>query len=493
MAFLVVFTRVALLAWVYPEAERLYNGDSWLYEQYALSMLDTGEYLAQGYGTRDTNRFADMIRPPGLPVLLAAVYGVVGAQWGPWAMLLPSLAGNLAVLAIIWLFLRRMGLAHRWSYMLIFVLDPVWIMYSKELITEPYFTPLLLGSVYFAVIVVLRHRSVFSSEGDFTGGIPRWVGARGNGVLLGLSGLLLGVATLFKPITFFAPWLAVVLIPLAIWVRRSWDRTPRALAPSAGEVSALAPSAGPSKTSFVSDMRALIPALTIFLLLAQLPVAAWQLRNYAAHETFAFTAIAADNMMTGHAAFVVSATQGITHTQAITQIRAEYQRRNPEEDSYTFAMQSDAKMAIAREILEEHPWHYTVVVLRGMVTTLADPGRLVMERTFGGNDRRIGLTETLARDGLRGTVVRLVREQPTQALYYVGYISWLILLSACSVVGAWSLWRRNPALALILVAVLLYVLVLGSVGGYARFRMYVLPFLVLMAAAAFPCAEKSKV
>jgi hypothetical protein len=59
----------------------------------------------------------------------------------------------------------------------------------------------------------------------------------------------------------------------------------------------------------------------------------------------------------------------------------------------------------------------------------------------------------------------------------------LLVLSGLALAGAWTLLRRNPALGVMLIAVVLYLLVLGSIGGYARFRMYVLPVMVLFVAA----------
>jgi 4-amino-4-deoxy-L-arabinose transferase-like glycosyltransferase len=83
---LVLLTRLGMVWYVYPDVERIYNGDSHLYEQYAMSMLETGTYLADGYGTAGSDPFADMIRPPGLPVVIALVYGVFGVVVGPWVV-----------------------------------------------------------------------------------------------------------------------------------------------------------------------------------------------------------------------------------------------------------------------------------------------------------------------------------------------------------------------------------------------------------------------
>src|SRR5690606_16094996 len=89
----------------------------------------------------------------------------------------------------------------------IFVFDPAWIMYSKEILTEPFFVPLILAGLYFGIIALAR----LSNE-DLPGDGELNIHRYGVHQLMVLSGLFFGLATLFKPITLYAPIAGTVLI-----------------------------------------------------------------------------------------------------------------------------------------------------------------------------------------------------------------------------------------------------------------------------------------
>jgi len=152
----------------------------------------------------------------------------------------------------------------------------------------------------------------------------------------------------------------------------------------------------------------------------------------------------------------------------------------------TFAGEEEAKRTLAREILAENRLLYVRTIVRGMVVTLMDPGRLVFTRTFREPDNaKIGLTNTLSREGLLGTVRILLREDPVLVVYAVAYMLFLGVFAMGSLVGAWWLGRRYPLLVLMLVAAVLYLWILGGPSGYARFRLYLMPFMVVLASGLY--------
>lgn len=411
---LYVLSRVAIGIWALqnPE-ERMFNGDSALYEQYALSMLETGEYLAPGYGNSDTDPWADMIRPPGYPLLIAAMYGVLGTGlWGKVGLLLLNLGGAVAL----WMGVMRM--TRRGALILIF--DLGLLLFSKEILTELLFAPMIVWMVVW-IVDVGAHRMRPSKRAD---------AIRPYG-----SSLLLGLATLLKPITVYLPW---VMIPLLRYVGWDWKRIAGFTLIAAG-----------------------IPFL-------------WQVRNFATHGTFTYTSIAAENLMTGHATFVLSALEGYSHSQSIDTVRARYLRIADPSDG--FDEMSEKKSMIAKEILFEHPIVYGIQIAKGMMFTLFDPGREVWERTFGSLDASgPGITETIARDGVGKAAWRIAIEYPFLILYGL----FLITVYVISLRGFIRLWHNDRKLFVVLVVLISYFLVLGGPIGYARFRVYILPLLVI--------------
>lgn len=500
LAVVLVVTRLALAAVVWPDTQRLYNGDSWLYEQIALSLLETGKWLGSGFGGIDTNPFADMIRPPGYPLVLAAVYGLSSQEAAPWILFFLNTVTLWGLLGLMFVVLRKAGLRRAWPLLLLPALDPAWWMYSKELVTEPWFTPLLMGAVW------LTWRGLTEASKDSTeslkaatedvGGLmeaskdsiesskaaTEHIGGLMNKartyLYLAGGGLLLGLATWFKPITLYAPWLAAPAIVLVL--RYSKEQGRNAL---------------PSQAALLNGRQRLgraLPAAALFLVAALLLPSAWQLRNHQAHGSFVYTSIAAENMMTGHAAFVLAAREGITHLEAQERIRDRFRALHPHEADMSFAEQHAAKMGVAREILQANRWLYAKTIVRGMAVTMVDPGRRVFARTFRSEDVGvIGFTNTLSKEGVTGTARLLLREDPVLVLYAVGYMLMLGLFFGATVIGAVRLFRTQPLLVIILVCTVLYLWVLGGPNGYARFRLYIMPFMVLLCAGWFVRKDSS--
>lgn len=477
LLFTIILLRFMATWFVFPHLDRVYNGDSWLYEQYAISMMETGEYLSPGYGkwehltdenagTMSFDPFADMIRPPGLPLVLWGIYEITGPVWGPWVFSVLNGLISVPILMLIMAFLRLFGMERYANVCWIFVLDPGWILYSKEILTEPLFVLILLSALFFGVLGLSR---LF---GEHLPGDSRFSGFEHVPAahLLGYSGLLFGLGTLFKPITLYVGLAGAILFAMLIVFRRDdfridgkWD---------------------------VSLLRYVLSVALLFIISVQTVHFSWQMRNFMRHGTFAFTSIQAENLMTGHAAFALSSAEGLTHLQAQERILAEFNREHPNHGMYSFETLSQAKSEIAEKYIREHPGHYILGVVRGMGVTLMDPGRLVLSRTLGHRDSStIGLTNILARDGVVGAVQTMFREYQGYTLYMVVHLMWLGVLVLVSGWGFWVFFRRFPVAGLTIGLLFLYLWGLGGPSGYARFRLYLLPMMVLFAAFC-PLADR---
>ena len=221
-------------------------------------------------------------------------------------------------------------------------------------------------------------------------------------------------------------------------------------------------------------------AAILFFFTAQSLIFTWQYRNYLQHNTITFTSIQAENMMTGHAAFVLAQVEGITHLEAQKSIRTRFNEVHPGHGSYTFTELSAAKSEIATEILAGHKVVYFGSILRGMAITLFDPGRLVTSRTFAeSTSNDIGLTNSISKDGIVGTIKTLFNEQSGMSLFLFTHLIYSVLIFVLSVVGYYFLCKRYPIVGIITGCFFLYLWVLGGPSGYARFRMYLSPFMIL--------------
>lgn len=198
-------TRLAIGLWALQDPEtRMFNGDSALYEQYALSMMETGEYLAPGYGSADTDPMADMIRPPGYPLLIAAVYSVFGTGfWGKVGLLLLNLAGGVALWFGVMGARTGASLMHPYrapvtpAPALVLLFDLGLLLFSKEILTEMVFAPLMVW-----MVVGIRGALAGRMLGRIT---DAPITSRPFNAPFLAPSLLLGLATLLKPITFYLP------------------------------------------------------------------------------------------------------------------------------------------------------------------------------------------------------------------------------------------------------------------------------------------------
>lgn len=514
-------TRLGMVAYVYPDAGRLFNGDSWLYEQYGVSLLETGSYLAPGYGkwmgydsegnvVGETlfgyDPFADMIRPPGLPVVVAMVYGVFGMSAGVWVLSILTALLSVITLWMLTLFLRLFRLDHIDWILWVFVFDPIWIMYSKEILTEPFFVPLVLGGLYLGCIGICRLYVDRDCRLHFP--TSRWASSSPI-VLIGSAGLLFGTATLFKPITLYAPLAGSIflLILLVVHLRSEFSTARNGTS---------------SQFINLAGLKSGGLAVLVFYLSASALIWAWQYRNYQHHGSFVFTSIQAENLMTGHAAFVLAHAENLSHTQAQDSIRVMYNQRHPSHGDYDFDRMSEAKQEIASEILSGHTRLYAWAIVRGMAITMMDPGRLVVTRTFAAGDQsskenfkdnhdwttdykvtgdqslkedpvstsssekrgshEIGLTDIVARDGVLGALQHLIRTQPELTLFMIVHLFYLGMIFILASIGLVQFIKKYPVPAALIVSFFLYLWVLGGPSGYARFRMYLLPMMLLFMA-----------
>jgi len=422
MLAVVVLSRLALLVWqLSVDPERLLYHDSGPYDALAARLVDDGTYAYPRWGP-----YSDLVRPPGYPLIVAANYAVFGRH--PVAPVLWNLLGAVLTLAGAWALTRRMGLRSTLAAGLLFTLDLAWLLYSVKLMPEALFAPVLIA----AVLLVLR--------ADEPGKRAAPAGA---------AGLLVGAAALMKPIALYLP---LVLV------------------------------------GYLAVRRRPAPALALALGFA-LAIAPWVGRNWVVHGTPAFTSLQNDNLLFAHAAFVWADVNDVTHQAAQEDLfdRLEvvigHPLEGPEARIPPYAVLDAARGRLAREVLAAYPLTYARAIARGMAITLFDPGRLVFAHTFPQpDDPVIGFTQNVAREGVGGTVVRLLRDDPLTVGVLVPYLGFLALVFVLALLGLVPAVRAAPAPAALLILVAGYLLVLGGPHGYARFRLYVFPFELVFAA-----------
>ncbi len=436
-----VASRLALVAADAPQRAQVARGEMLPYEEIyqglAEHLVGTGVYA---WPPQDPA--SDVRRPPAYPLLIAATMVVAGRAW-PVAILLWNVVGVVLLYLGLLRLLAMLGLGRR-AAAVAFALDLAWLLYTKEVVTEPIYTPLLA----WALVFLLE-----ASRSDK---------ARAALVAAAQAGALLGISALLKPISLYLP---VVVVPWLLLAR----------------VSSAQASAPRHSSGWPAHLGPALAFVAVFLVC----VAPWAIRNEVVHGTLSFTSIQNDNLLFAHGGFVRAEVRGETLLEAQEELDAELTARLAGRPR-TFAAENAEKARFAREVLAAHPLVYAGAILRGVAVTIFDPGRLVFNRTITTEDTRaIGLTNTVARDGILGTVRALVTRSPLTVGVLGAYLVFLAAVFGVALCGILPLARAQPVAFWLLLLVAGYLLALGGPNGYARFRLYVFPVeLVFLQAGA---------
>ncbi len=184
---------------------------------------DGGGYYALARSIQDGNGLSDplfMLRPPGLPLIEAALFGVTTVE-SPWLVMSVNLVASTATVMVTVLLAESLGLRRRYALVagLIVTIDPASVYYGITPLTEPVFT-LLLTTLAFVIVKYSEQES----------GKTRSVIAISSAI-----GLLLAGTMLLKPVALAFVVLVVVamvarhgrrayvyspvlLIPVVVWV-----------------------------------------------------------------------------------------------------------------------------------------------------------------------------------------------------------------------------------------------------------------------------------
>ena len=292
--------------WYFPDTDR--------YQQAARNLLAHGQLYARPWPAQPPQGKAVQeftIRPPGYPLVLAALGGS-GAR--PWVVLLLQNALSLANLCLVlgWWGRRFRPGPRQWALALALALTwPAQLIYASAVMSE-----VLLQSLVLAMTVLAWRFWQHGRSRDFAG-----------------VGLALGAAFMLKPVFFpLAGVLAGAGLALA-WHRRR-------------------------------------PRLALLGLLPALLALAYMGRNYERTGDFHFSSISTINLLTYNAAGVVRQTAGpVAESRWLDAALAQADAQP------TFAARQRLMQAQAWAVLRAHPAACLGQQAQGMVAFFLDPGR----------------------------------------------------------------------------------------------------------------------
>lgn len=384
-------TRVLVFGFAVSSPGRFFTRDAFGYDRLA-------HHFHRAYVTARHGALFDLslLRPPGYPAFIAAVHALGG---GATAVIVVELVLSVATVGLTYalaaaLLDRRVAAAAAF----LLAVDPISIAMGSNLTTETLFASLVVPAAL-AWTLALQRRD--------------WRPAA-------LSGLLVGVSVLVRPISVYLP---VVLALLTVLVLRR---------------------------------RGAAVAVAL-LLAAAVPIGAWIARNDATTGVATVSTIQGENLLDYRAAGALAIDEGISLSEAASRLDAQV-RPGP-----NAARTAQRQSSLAWHTLLHHPKGAVVMTIEGLGRVLFGPGRAEVLRLVAGRTD----TRTF------GDQVLVVCEAAI-----------LLLTLALAALGTVILVRRRSRLALVVpLAFALYdILLSAGPEGNARLRMPAAPFLAVLAA-----------
>lgn len=408
----------------------------WFENEDAHGYLEIARSVAAGEGFIH-NGVVSAVRTPAYPLLLAPLFLLRLPM--PWTILL--LQNIIASAAAVFLFRTGKTLfSERVGFIagLMYALEPYMIMTANLATTETVFNFIIIAFAY-----------VFG----------RWYLGQGKRSDFFLSALILGIATLTRPVTKFFP--LVVLILLAI--------------------------------KFIREKRlsAWFKHAAIFFALYLAVLTPWSLRQYARFDTLRLTNIDANMMYFRIAPILVSAEQNIDYVAAIVRLKERLTARYPEytvQESFTFAyydfmMEETIRLIAANPVTTAR--YFSLSLIPGLTGTGYE---YMLEEVFGVERRttRVSFTQLLFNKDFRAYAAALMRMDVLQVALLGGAATWAM----CYILIFWAFSRRVtwqerlPQMLFLVFSIGYFIFFSLGPQAHARYRMPSFPFLYLLIAYA---------
>lgn len=428
--------RLALLVgsgalWAGPSDPVVIQFDTAEYHILGRVLAETGRYHydeADPLAERRPGRWEpEPLRPPGYPAFLAGVYRLAGPQPGV-ALALHTILEALTCLLLAVALRGALGCRGASIAALVYALHPGTALFASMLLSEALFTTCLVGG--FALLVhALGDRQVSVVPGI------RWG-------TLATAGVVLGLATLVRPVLQVVPLAMVPVLLVTQWPRARYGAA----------------------------------AAAVFAIAFGLTLVPWMARNAAEHGVFSLSTSGAYNLLILYAAPVEAAATGtpVRDVERALFARAEAAARHdgvPVRSDFDRALYWSAE---AVRVFQRHPVAFVRQQASGVVRLFVSTGRLYrmwVVRAPGGVPPAGAGPAGLARWWAGQPLVHRVLDVWTVLFALVAYP--LLAVGLVRAVRMGRRWPRALALAAVLGATLL---VVTGTPGHSRFMVPIVPF-----------------
>ena len=411
---LALLLRLALILSVQGHLERANEPDTPTYTGPALTLI-------HGQGFID-----DPHRTPIYPLFIAFFYWLFGEQSLP--IILAQIL--LSVLTIYMTYLiGKEVLSEAAGLMAAFLMavSIESITHAFFLLTETLFTILFLGSIFAYVLYRQRHKRT-------------WII---------LSGMMIGLAILCRPIATYFPFIFLLLI-LFDWEKAVRERLIKAVLYA------------------LSTLAVIVP---------------WVLWNYTSTGIATITTISNYNLLFYNAASLQANQLGLNEEQVRENLNDQVSQTLQARSLSDTPLNRDLiYRELARKIISSDPLRYIYLHLKNDVNTLL-PGVTDLTEILGVTVGGKGTLAILNKDGLMAAINHYFEDKVWLIGIFAPAIVLLFLTYLADLAGVVTLVREKKWFALsILLLPLLYLLLIPGASSNQRFRVPAMPYICLLAA-----------
>ena len=394
----------------------LFSGsDCEFYHHRALDLLQSWSFVSLG-----------AFYTPGYPLFLSIIYFLFGIK--VWVVLFFQVLLNIGSLIIIFLlgkiiFTRSIAIIST----VLYAIDPHAIFYSVTLLSDTLFVAIFLASILFLAYGLKNKRTIFFL----------------------ISGFLLGLATLVRPVTQYFPFVIIGLI--LIYPKIKW----------------------------FFRLKIIICFLLIFIL----AISPWLYRNYLKFNHLSLSSILGCNLLFFHVAFTEVDKTG----NSIEEVRAELRKKAEEQGAIIgedYKFDNFANSSIYKDVAVNYiktNWKYHIQRhVKGIMNMYLNLGTKIISDHLGLKSSDLGF-QYYASPNIFKMCVNFFKTKSTHEII-IGMLVGIFLFINYStfIFGSFSMIYKKKYIYFMILIVIIYFSVLTGVIGLARYKLPIIPFYILI-------------
>tara|TARA_B100000315_G_scaffold260328_1_gene320885 strand:- start:2307 stop:3758 length:1452 start_codon:yes stop_codon:yes gene_type:complete len=389
-------------------------GDAHGYNRLAEELIDSGT-LKSTYS---------QFRTPGYPYFISIIYSTFGHN--PWIILLIQNIINLLTLLGVYYFSALVFNDKTLSHIaaVLYLLDPLPVYYSTTLLTETFFSTLLLYSIFSGFKGLQKEQLRYFI----------------------ICGLFLGIGTLIRPITLYFPLIVTIIVLM-------WPQLNRLFR---------------------------VYSILLFVITFSMMILPWMIRNYYQYGYFSLTSIRGYNLLF----YSAVATEYNKTGRSYPELRRDFTHKaialGATGGEPTF---KDSKIhnRIAFNYLKNNWKTYLPLHLRGMIAIFLDPGIVGMCDYLGLKHKKFYVKYNAEYTSLFGMIIGYFKLKPiSEIIVSIPVIIYLGIIYFSFIVGFIYMVRdKEYALIIFLSFIIIYFTILPGVIGHARYRVPIIPYYLL--------------